>query len=383
MTPLSWAALATLVAYALFAAEILRGNRAIRALRDYSPESPSAPLRVSIVVAARDEARNIREALRSHLSLRYPDYELIVVDDRSTDGTGAILDGMAGIEPRMRVLHVGGLPPGWLGKNHALAAGAGIATGDLLLFTDADVVMEPTALSRAVNALDSGSLDHLALSPSMPMKTLFLRMFGAAFLVFFSMFVRPWKARDPKSGCHVGIGAFNLVRADAYRAAGGHEAIRMRPDDDLKLGKILKRAGFRQDMAYAPDFLAVEWYASVGEVVRGLEKNLFAGCDYRLAVALSGAVFHLFASVWPYAALFATGGATRALYGGVVLVLTVLSADCASFHGAKRRYAAGFPFCTALFVWIILRTTFLNLAQGGIRWRGTFYRLEELRANRV
>lgn len=383
MTPLSWVALATLVVYSLLALDVIRGNRAIRALREFSPDPPDEPPRVSVVVAARDEARNIREALRSLLSLRYPDYELIVVDDRSTDGTGKILDSMAAENPALRVVHVDDLPPGWLGKNHALAAGAGRATGSLLLFTDADVVMEPTALARAVNALEAGTLDHLAATPGMGMKTPCLRMFGAAFIVFFSLFARPWKARDPKSGFHVGIGAFNLVRADAYRAVGGHDTIRMRPDDDLKLGKILKRGGFRQDAAYAPDFLAVEWYASLGELVRGLEKNVFAGCDYRIGLALSGAAFHLAASVWPWATLMATGGATRALYGGVVLVATALAADCASFHGARRRYAAAFPLCSALFVWIILRTTFLNLAQGGIRWRGTFYRLSELKANRV
>jgi hypothetical protein len=157
----------------------------------------------------------------------------------------------------------------------------------------------------------------------------------------------------------------------------------MRPDDDLKLGKILKRGGFRQEAFYAHDFLAVEWYASMGEMVRGLEKNVFAGCDYRVGLALSGAAFHLAASVWPWAAILVTGGATRALYGAVVLVTALLASDCASFHGAPRRYAAAFPACSALFAYIILRTTFLNLAQGGIRWRGTFYRLSELKANRV
>lgn len=383
MTPLSWIALVTLAVYVLLSIDALRGNRAVRALREFSREPPADPPRVSVVVAARDEARNLREALSSLLSLRYPDYELVVVDDRSTDGTGAILDAMAAADPRLRVVHVRDLPAGWLGKNHALAAGAAGSTGELLLFTDADVVMEPTALARAVNAMRAGSLDHLAVSPAMAMKTAFLRMFGASFLVFFSLFARPWKARDPKSPFHIGIGAFNLVRADAYRSVGGHETIRMRPDDDLKLGKILKKGGFRQDVAYGHDFLSVEWYASLGELVRGLEKNAFAGCDYRIWLALSGAAFHLAATAWPYSALFVTTGAARALYAGVVLVLTLLFADCASFHGAKRRYAAGFPLCAALFAWIIVRTSFLNLSQGGIRWRGTFYRMEELRANRV
>lgn len=336
-----------------------------------------------MIVAARNEARNIRQALTSLLQLSYPDYELIVVDDRSEDGTGAILDEMAASRPALRVLHLHELPAGWLGKNHALWRGAGIATGELLLFTDADVVMEHTALSRATGLLLVRGIDHLAVSPSMTMPTTFLQMFGASFIIFFSLFARPWKASDPRSSCHVGIGAFNLVRRSAYYGVGGHETIRLRPDDDMKLGKILKKGGYRCDVAYGPDFLAVEWYASLGEVVRGLEKNAFSGCDYRIWLALSGVVFHLLCTVWPFAALLLTAGATRMIYAGVVLLLILLFADCATFHGSRRWYVIGFPLCTLLFVWIIVRTMTLNLVQGGITWRGTFYPLQELKGNRV
>lgn len=380
---LTWLAALTLVIWMLAALEVMAGNRSVRAMRDVAPRVPEPAPLVSIVVAARNEARNIREALSSLLALDYPDYELVVVDDRSDDGTGAILDEIAAASPRLRVVHVAELPSGWLGKNHALHVGARQAAGKLLLFTDADIVMAPTVLSRAVAMLTDSGADHLAVSPAMAMPTIPLQMFGTAFIVFFSLFARPWKARDPKSPCHVGIGAFNLVRRRAYDAVGGHAAIPLRPDDDMKLGKVLKKGGFRTEVAYGPDFLSVEWYASLGEVVRGLEKNAFSGCDYRVSLVLGGALFHLAATVWPYLALFVTHGATRAIYGAVVLLLTLLVADCASFHGARRWHAIGFPLATLLFVWIILRTMVLNLHQGGISWRGTFYSLEELRANRV
>jgi len=378
-----WLSLLTLVLWTVAALDIMVGNRRVRALRDLSPQLPPDTPRVSVIVAARNEARNIRTALSSLLRLSYPRYDLIVVDDRSEDGTGAILDEMAAVEPRLQVIHVNILPPGWLGKNHALWCGAGAASGELLLFTDADIVMEPTALNRAVNMLLGERIDHLAVSPSMTMPTIFLQMFGASFIIFFSMFARPWKARDPRSACHVGIGAFNLVRSAAYRDVGGHETIRLRPDDDMKLGKIIKRGGYRCDAAYGPEFLAVEWYSSLGEVIRGLEKNVFSGCDYRIWLALSGVVFHLAGTVWPYVALFFTHGWVRLLYAATVLVLTLVFADCAAYHGSRRWYAAGFPLCTLLFVWIILRTMVLNLAQGGINWRGTFYSLQELKGNRV
>ncbi len=383
MTILSWIALATLAVWLLVAIDIMRGNRTVAALRSFSPDPPLDPPRVSVIAAARNEERNIREALRSLLALSYPNYELILVDDRSDDDTGAILDEMADINPHLKVIHIDALPPRWLGKNHALWVGAKRAGGDLLLFTDADIVMEPTALTRAVNMMLSGRIDQLAVSPSMTMPTLFLQMFGASFIIFFSMFVRPWKARDPDSACHVGIGAFNFVRAEAYRSVGGHETIRLRPDDDIKLGKILKKGGFRPEVAYGPDFISVEWYSSLGEVVRGLEKNAFSGTDYKIPLVLAGSIFHLGATVWPYPALFVTDGITQALYAGVVLLLTLLFADCAAFHNSRRWYSVGFPLCTTLFVWILLRTMTLNLLQGGITWRGTFYSLKELKSNKV
>jgi hypothetical protein len=121
----------------------------------------------------------------------------------------------------------------------------------------------------------------------------------------------------------------------------------------------------------------------VGEVIRGLEKNAFAGCDYRVSVALGGVAFHLLATIWPYLALVVCHGWPRLVYGVVVLLLTLLAAGCARANGFKRRHALGLPVATLLFVWILMRTMVLNLVQGGIRWRGTFYPLEELKGNRV
>ena len=378
-----WLALLTLALCLLAAIELYIGNRSVGALRDMSPLAGDAPKRVSVIVAARNEQRNIRTALQSLLELGYPDYELIIINDRSEDGTGQILNDMARATPRLNVIHIDRLPDGWLGKNHALWTGSRQASGEYLLFTDADIVMEPTVVTRAVAYMDRHHLDHLAATPSMHMPTAFLGMFGASFIIAFALFTRPWKAQDSTSRCHIGIGAFNLVRSDAYRQVGGHDTIRLRPDDDIKLGKIIKTAGFRQDVAYAPEFLAVEWYASVSEAVKGLEKNAFSGADYNIPVVLCGAVTNTLCSIWPFLALFLTGGLTRAVYIAVVAVIMLLVADCARHHHVKTWYAVGYPLGTALFVLILLRTMILNLAQGGIYWRGTFYPLKELKANKV
>jgi glycosyltransferase involved in cell wall biosynthesis len=383
MTIMFWIATATLILYSLAALDLIIGNRKVLALRDVSPRPGSTPLRVSIIVPARNEQRKIREAMQSLLELNYPDYELIVVDDRSTDDTGRILDEMAASSPRLKVIHIEHLPHGWLGKNHALWVGSGRATGDLLLFTDADIIMEPTVLTRAVAFMEQHKLDHLAATPSMHMPTTFLSMFGASFIIYFSLFSRPWKARDTRSSCHIGIGAFNMVRSEVYTQIGGHETIRLRPDDDIKLGKIIKKNGFRQDVAYAPEFLKVEWYSSVSEVIHGLEKNAFSGADYNIPLILSGCIIHIMGSIWPFIAIFTTHGAIRSIYIAIVCLITLIFADSVRFHHSKPWYAVGYPLTTTLFVFILLRTMLLNLVQGGIYWRGTFYSLKELKANRV
>ena len=382
-TALFWLAVTTLLIYLIVAVDLMRGNRSVRFLIGIPTDLPSPPPKVSVIVAARNEERNIREALLSLLRLQYPDYELIVVDDRSDDATGAIVDELASHDSRLQAVYVTELPPGWLGKTHALWTGSLRAAGELLLFTDADIVMEPTVLSRAAHYLRNQGIDHLAVTPVMRMPSLFLALFGASFIIFFSLFARPWKARDPKSPCHIGIGAFNLVTAVAYRATGGHETIRLRPDDDMKLGKIVKKGGFRQDIVYGRGFLEVEWYATVREVITGLEKNAFSGTDYRVGYALWGAFFYLICGVWPWLALLLTTGPTRMLNGAVVLLVTLVFADTARFHGSRPWHAAGFPLCAGFFSWIIVRTLVLNHVQGGITWRGTFYRLSDLKKNRV
>jgi cellulose synthase/poly-beta-1,6-N-acetylglucosamine synthase-like glycosyltransferase len=362
---------------------LLRGSRRIVFLRQIAPELPMQAPRLTIIAAARDEARHVRQAVSALLAVDYPELEVLLVNDRSSDGTGVILDELAATDQRLRVLHIETLPAGWLGKNHALWVASQHASGELLLFTDADVIMEPSLPARAVTYLQQQRLDHLTVTPEAPMPGVVLPVFAATFALFFALYTRAWQARNPKSAAHIGIGAFNMVRAAAYRQVGGHQTIRLRPDDDLKLGKIIKQGGLRQDIAYGVGLLSVEWYASVGELIRGLEKNTFAGAGYSIPLTLTGVGWHLLGGVWPYLAIFLTSGPTRLVALLTVLVITFFFAANAAPHGTPRRYALGFPLTAALFAYILLRSMLLTLARGGIRWRGTFYALEELKKNRI
>jgi cellulose synthase/poly-beta-1,6-N-acetylglucosamine synthase-like glycosyltransferase len=379
---LFWLAAATLAAVAGMLLQLAVAGRTLRDLREVAPLAAADAPRVTVVIAARDEARGIEPALRSVLALEGA-VEVVVVDDRSTDGTGAILDRMAGAEPRLHVLHVAELPAGWLGKNHALHLGAQAARGELLCFTDADVVMRPDTLLRATAYLRRERLDHLTIAPRVVMPGALLQAFGVGFGIFFALFARPWKARDPRSASHVGIGAFNLLRADAYCAVGTHEAIRMRPDDDMKLGKLVKKHGLAQDFLFGAGHLSVEWYASLSEAVRGLRKNAFAGVDYRLGTVLVATLGQLLVFIVPFPALLLTTGATRLLYAAAAAILLAMYVGAARAQHTPLRYAVLFPLTSVVFLIALWNSTLYTLRRGGIEWRGTHYPLEALRANRV
>lgn len=379
------------VAAALIAAALLSGSiqlalgaRRVPYLSDLPPlasalDAPS----VSIIVPARNEARGIAAAVGSMLALDYPDVEVIVVDDRSTDGTRAVVADLPDPGGRLRVLEVAELPDGWLGKNHANALGAQAARGEWLLFTDADVRFEPQTLRHAIGGMLAAGWDHLAAAPRARLPGLVLSQFALYFGLLFSLYARPWAAQDPRSRAHVGIGAFNLVRRSAYAAIGGHAALRLRPDDDLKLGKLLKQAGFRQMFANGRGAIEVEWYASWAEVREGLMKNLFAASGYRVSLTVFGSLFHLAVLAGPpLGALFADGAA-RAF--SVIACLTLLCQGWTSAPSFGTRRWAGvlLPLFGLFGTYLMWRSMWLAVLRGTIEWRGRRYALEALRRNAI
>jgi glycosyltransferase involved in cell wall biosynthesis len=381
--PLFWLAVITLFFVVFVVAELCLGSRKVKWLHTIAPMTgPDLP-KISLIVAGRNEERNVEKAMRSLLAQDYPNLELIAVDDRSNDNTGAILDRIAAQEPRLKVIHVRELPPGWLGKCHALHAGSEHALGEWLLFADADIVMDPTTLGRAIAYALENKIDHLAVAPRIEMKGFLTNCFAAFFGMTFTAYFKPWKVSDPKSDKYMGIGAFNMVLTEVYRKIGGHRPIAMRPDDDMMFGKLIKKNGYRQDILFGGKLMSVEWYSSFSEMVGGLMKNSFSGTDYRVSVVIVGTVVHLVCSFWPFAALLLTGGVVWWINLAIVLILLGGSMDCARFFGLPAWRGFFYPLGCALFLYIVWRATWITLANDGIDWRGTHYSLKELKANRV
>jgi cellulose synthase/poly-beta-1,6-N-acetylglucosamine synthase-like glycosyltransferase len=339
--------------------------------------------RVSIIVAARNEERNIESGVRSLLQLDYPDYELLVVNDRSTDSTADILDRLNDEFPKLKVVHLETLPDSWLGKDHALHSAAQGVTSPYVLFSDADVVMEPSLLRRAMTWIVARELDHLAITPEARMPSLILKCFVATFTMFFCVFVRTWAIRNPKSLAHVGIGAFNLLRTEAFKDIGGFEPIRMRPDDDLKLGKLIKLNHYKQDCLIGAGSMYVPWYESTWEMVRGLEKNTFAVLEYSVFKVVFSSLLIFVIGIGPFAIPFWTTGLAQYLSIANAILWLALIGNSARHSLLPFWIALGFPLVILLNIFIQWRSMILAITRGGIQWRDTVYSLKELKANRI
>lgn len=358
-----------------------RGARRLIRLADITSVLEGAAPRVSIVVASLDEASTIEPALRSLLALQYPNLEIIAIDDRSTDGTGEILDRMGREHPELKVMHISELPPGWLGKNHALQRGGEIASGDYLLFTDADVIFDRAALLRAVAYCEREELDHLVVLAGLIVRGHLLAMLMISGLAGMFLKYQPWKVRT-SSEHYFGMGAFNMVRSASYRQAGGHVPLAMEVVDDIGLGRLMKQKGFVQDVLLGDASVSVEWYPNTRAMIKGLEKNSFAMFDYQIWKILLATFVILTLRYWPWAGLFVTQGITCWMNLGTLLVGLAMHDDLRRLTGWSRRCLAYWPVIGIISMMILWRAVILTLWRDGIEWRGTRYRLAELKRHR-
>ena len=371
----------TCLAWAAFAIDAYRGRHTMSFVRQMPvPDGPAlgALPRVSVIVPARNEAMTVEPALRSVLALDYPDFEVIVVDDRSEDATGRVLDKMAALDSRLSVIHITELPAGWIGKNHALQRGAELASGELLLFTDADVVFEPTVLARAVGHLMAHGVDHLTMPADVRVSSPALELFVATFALLFNGYFRPWRVSDPRSSAAVGFGTFNLVRRAAYEHAGTHAALAMDPLDDVCLAVNLKASGATPHCAVAGSFLSVEWYPSLAAAFRGMEKNTLGAVNYSVLLLAAGGLAQIVMVVWPFVAVLVTSGVTRWLSAATVVTIAALQIGMLRETSLRLWTVPLLPLGVLLTQACFARAAVLALWRGGIYWRGTFYRLDDL-----
>jgi len=353
---------------------------------DRKPATRDGNPRVSIIVPARNEEEHIGPALTSLLKLDYENYEVIAVNDRSTDRTGEIMDRIAATPEagsHLKVVHVADLPPGWLGKVHAMWSAANHASGDWLLFTDADVLFRPDVLTRALAYAESEPADHLVLFPRMIMRSPGERMMIAFFQTLFVFGHRPWKVADPKTKDHMGVGAFNLIRRRVYDAVGSYQALRFEVLDDMKLGKIVKNARYAQRNVYGANLISLRWAKGAMGMVDNLTKNFFAIMSFQSWRMLLSAFALAFLNLMPFLGIWLAHGWERLPYAVALASIFAIYVGMSWESDIPAYYFVLHPVGAALFVYIMLRSMLLTLARGGVVWRGTFYSLQELKRGMV
>lgn len=351
-------------------------------LPDEPPPPASFKPQITVIVPARNEAQAIEQTLRSLLAQTVP-VEIIAVDDRSTDETGVIMDRLAveasSAGKSLTVIHVTELPAGWMGKTHAMALAARQSATPWLLFTDGDVLFREDALQRALHYAEDARVDHLVIFPTLILKSFGERMMIALFQALSAIAAQPWKISDQQAGKEsLGIGAFNMVRAEVYRAIGGFEAQRMEVLEDLRFGFEVKRNGFCQHVAFGRDLLRIHWAAGAFGILRNLTKNFFAVFRFRPVILMAVCVFLSILSLGPFIGWF---GSVPMRLGSalMLLMITLLYRYYRQFTGIGLGYVLTFPAASALLIYAILRSMAVTLLRGGVDWRGTFYPLKELR----
>lgn len=349
---------------------------------EYPLREPDSWPRVSILVAAHNEGKYVADSLRSMCRQDYPDFEILAVDDRSSDRTGEFLDDLADREERLRVFHVETVPEGWLGKVNALNTALQGASGEWLLLADADVELKSGALRRTMGAALGTEADHVSFLPHFRSVGFWFDAMLTAFTLIVLSSQDVEDIHDPEHPAFAGLGAFNLVRRKTFERAGGFEALRLEIVDDVGVGYLISQVGGTTRVGFAPDWIELTWYDSALDFMRGLEKNTFTVLgDLRFGRILGLIAFQLL------------------VYGGLVLGLLSPFAPvfwsslgtCAllPLTGLGVALLAGRPWLPALF-WnlghallfiVMVRSTWDVWRRGGITWGGKFYALEELRAH--
>lgn len=340
-----------------------------------------APL-VSVLVPARnEEGRVLSSCIRSMLAQDYARFEVIALNDRSTDATGAILNAIAKADENLRVINGAELPAGWLGKPYALQQALEQARGEWILATDADMIFDSRAISTAVELALANNYDAVTLIPRIECHTFWERIFMPTFGWFMVMALPITRINNPRRQQAVGVGGFFLIRRASLRKVGDYEAVRAEVAEDLRMAEILKGAGERLRIEYAPDLTRTRMQTNLREIWEGFTKNLFAGLKFNLFQALGASFIITLTAIAPFiiALVCAVALLTGAEGAGSRLLLPMLLTwlvqvfifAVVNYHGdIPVGYAFTVPLGFLLFVAILINSAIRIATGSGVTWKG-------------
>jgi len=366
---------APLVLFAAALGATVLGVMRVTALRHLPIDSRAEWPRVSIVVPACDEEAGVEAALRSLLTQRYPNVQVVAVDDRSSDGTGTIMDRLAREDARLSAVHVETLPEGWLGKLNALHRGVEQSDGEWLLFADADAHLGPDTLRKCISHADAERIDFLSVVPHIA---------SAGFLgdtVFnvvtstLCLMMLPWRIKDPNRRTIGATGAFMLVRRSGFARTPGFAWLKLEVADDFGLCLMIKTHGGRCDLLNGREEVKIAWYSSLGEIASKMQKNFFAITGrFSPAKIVGQAAVTAWLGLFPLAALLPVQGSWPRAMLGTAMGLQVLSGLVAGRWAARPVLPSLFPGVgLVLLAWMMVRAAVVGRRIGGIRWRGVLY----------
>ena len=369
-------------------------NRGMRSMPDLNAPPAIAPsfdtteaTHLTVIVPACNEQTFVATTLRSLLSSTGISLQIIAVNDRSSDLTGTIMDQIAAeirttSSHTLEVIHNTNLPAGWLGKPHAMHLAAQRARAPWLLFTDADAIFATQALARALQCAQASSADHFVLIPTLESRSITESAMMGVVHACTQWATRFWKVSDPRAKDFLGLGGFNMIRTQTFRALGGMSPLRMEVIDDMSLGWLAKRSGGCSIVAVGLNLVTIRWIDGPFGIIGNIEKNGFSLFRYRPWICVVACIALLIDVVLPLAAI-ASGGPTA--FAGLLFYISI-----ALIFRANRRMndlspaaAVLFAPCTAVLVFAFARSAVLTLCRHGILWRGVHYPLSELRANAV
>ncbi|MBE0410441.1 MAG: glycosyltransferase [Anaerolineales bacterium] len=341
---------------------------------------------ISVIVPARNEENNIRRCVKALLNQDYPNFEVIVVEDRSTDRTPQILAQLQAEERKGRLLVIRGeeLPPGWAGKPHALVQGATAARGDWLCFVDADTFASPSLLVSTLESAWSTGADLFTMLTYQELASFWEKAVLPLIFTGLSVGFPARRVNNPELSDAIASGQFILVRRDVYEATGGHASVRERIDEDKALAELIKGSGYRLVLADGRAVARTQMYTNLGGIWEGFTKNIYLGLRDRLGLLLFGAIVGLFGALalpfWLVAGLF-WWGAEGGLQPGIVSAQAVVLWVYLLFVRARQAialeispwYALTLPLGALIFTAMMFTSTVNVLSGRGVRWKERVY----------